>query len=41
MTRKLLMIVAGAAVVLATGLVASAPARAQSGEQQAIVNLGK
>ena len=31
MTRKLLMIVAGAAVVLATGLVASAPARAQSG----------
>lgn len=31
MTRKLLMIAAGAAVVLATGFVASAPARAQSG----------
>ncbi len=31
MTRKLLMIAAGAAVVLATGLVATGPARAQSG----------
>ena len=31
MTRKFLMIVAGAAVALATGLVATAPARAQSG----------
>ena len=31
MTRKLLMIAAGAAVALATGLVITAPARAQSG----------
>ena len=31
MTRKILMIAAGAAVALAAGLVATAPARAQSG----------
>lgn len=37
MTRKLWMIVAGAAVALATGLVATAPARAQSGAVAAAI----
>lgn len=40
MTRKLLMIAAGAAVALATGLVASAPARAQSGAVAAAMAQG-
>ncbi|MEJ7927177.1 YdbL family protein [Sphingobium sp. AN641] len=40
MTRKLLMIAAGAAVALATGLVIAAPARAQSGAVASAIAAG-
>ncbi|MFD1105677.1 YdbL family protein [Sphingobium olei] len=40
MTRKILMIAAGAAVALASGLVLTAPARAQSGAVAAALNAG-
>lgn len=40
MTRKLMMLAASAAVVLATGLVLTAPARAQSGAVAAAMNAG-
>jgi uncharacterized protein YdbL (DUF1318 family) len=40
MTRKFMMIAAGAAVALATGLVMTAPARAQSGAVAAAMSAG-
>ena len=40
MTRKILMLAAGAAVVLATGLAMTAPARAQSGAVAAAMAQG-
>lgn len=40
MTRKLLMLAAGAAVALATGFVMTAPARAQSGPVASAIGAG-